>query len=313
LNLLTPERRRGGIAEAREGIAFQLSLPLDFPGGSDLAPFRQAPRLFSGKIGEADAYNYPFEHTVPGAYDVMSDDGVILFTQYSTQWDSLAHWGRQFDADGDGIAEIVYYNGFRAGEHITAPDPPRGPYAHRLGVDQMALAGIQGRGVLIDLHAIYGLAPVAVGYEKLMAAIECQGVDVRPGDFMLIHTGFDDLLLGMDRRPDVQRLLSSSAGLDGSDPRLLDWITDSGLVALCADNMAVEVIAGNVSCAEHGTLAPLHEHCLFKLGIHLGELWYLSELTAWLRTHRRSAFLLTAPPLRLPGSVGSPVTPIATV
>jgi hypothetical protein len=53
LNLLTPERRRGGIAEAREGIAFQLSLPLDFPGGSDLAPFRQAPRLFSGKIGES--------------------------------------------------------------------------------------------------------------------------------------------------------------------------------------------------------------------------------------------------------------------
>ena len=57
----------------------------------------------------------------------------------------------------------------------------------------------------------------------------------------------------------------------------------------------------------------LHEHCLFKLGVHLGEFWYLSELAGWLREHGRSRFLLTAPPLRLPGAVGSPATPIATV
>ena len=37
------------------------------------------------------------------------------------------------------------------------------------------------------------------------------------------------------------------------------------------------------------------------------------ELATWLRGHDRSRFLLTAPPLRLPGVVGSPLTPIATV
>ena len=37
------------------------------------------------------------------------------------------------------------------------------------------------------------------------------------------------------------------------------------------------------------------------------------ELAAWLRQKRRSAFLLTAPPLRMPGAAGSPVTPVATV
>jgi hypothetical protein len=58
---------------------------------------------------------------------------------------------------------------------------------------------------------------------------------------------------------------------------------------------------------------PLHEHCLFKLGIHLGELWHLTPLAQWLRSHGRSSFLLTAPPLRLPGAVGSPTTPVATV
>jgi hypothetical protein len=58
---------------------------------------------------------------------------------------------------------------------------------------------------------------------------------------------------------------------------------------------------------------PIHEHCLFKLGLPLGEMWYLTELARWLRAQSRFRFFLTAPPLRLPGAVGSPVTPIATV
>jgi hypothetical protein len=43
------------------------------------------------------------------------------------------------------------------------------------------------------------------------------------------------------------------------------------------------------------------------------ELWYLTELAAFLRSCNRNRFLLTAPPLRLPGAVGSPATPVATV
>jgi len=58
---------------------------------------------------------------------------------------------------------------------------------------------------------------------------------------------------------------------------------------------------------------PLHQHCLFKLGVPLGELWWLNDLAAFLRRAGRSRCLLTAPPLRLPGAAGSPVTPVATV
>jgi hypothetical protein len=36
-------------------------------------------------------------------------------------------------------------------------------------------------------------------------------------------------------------------------------------------------------------------------------------LADYLRAEGRSRFLLTAPPLRLPGAVGSPATPVATV
>ena len=62
-----------------------------------------------------------------------------------------------------------------------------------------------------------------------------------------------------------------------------------------------------------GPRLPLHELCLFKQGIPLGELWYLKELKSVLDSQQRSAFMLTAPPLRLPGAVGSPVTPVATI
>jgi kynurenine formamidase len=173
---------------------------------------------------------------------------------------------------------------------------------------------VQGRGVLLDLYREYGRAPAQVGYEALMRLMEAQQVSVEAGDFLCLYTGFGDLVLGMKKRPDLRVLQSSCAGLDGSDLRLQRWIADSGLVALCADNAAVESTAGMAEGgAQRRALLPLHELCLFKLGIHLAELWYFGELAAWLKSHGRSRFLLTAPPLDLPGAVGSPVTPLATV
>jgi kynurenine formamidase len=127
-----------------------------------------------------------------------------------------------------------------------------------------------------------------------------------------LHTGFAQMILEMDRKPDGHQLENSCAVLEGRDPRLLQWITDSGLSALIADNYAVEA---HPASSHRDTCAalPLHEHCLFKLGVHLGEIWHLTPLADWLRAHGRSRFLLTAPPLRLPGAVGSPATPVATV
>ena len=83
-----------------------------------------------------------------------------------------------------------------------------------------------------------------------------------------------------------------------------------------ADNYAVEATGRRRPDRRSGnahSLLPIHHLCLFRLGVPLGEMWYLHELATWLREHDRSRFLLTAPPLRLPGIVGSPLTPIATV
>src|SRR3989440_6805952 len=45
LNLLTPAKVLQGIAEAKEGRVFCLSLPLDYPGGATLHPRRHPPGL----------------------------------------------------------------------------------------------------------------------------------------------------------------------------------------------------------------------------------------------------------------------------
>jgi Putative cyclase len=315
LNLLTAERVRRGLAEAREGLVFCLSLPLDYPGGNKLNPRRLPPRRLAVLRNGRAYYNYRWDAEQPGLTDVSCDEAVLLYSQYSTQWDSLAHVGSLFDADGDGVPEIVYYNGFRAGEHLIGPpgDEAGEVEARALGIEHMAATGVQGRGVMIDLEAHLGRARTAVGYDLLMRILEADRVEVEAGDMICLHTGFAEMLLGMRKEPNAAALHHSCAVLDGRDARLLRWIGESGLAALIADNHAVEARPQAADPGYRGPLLPLHEHCLFKLGIHLGELWHLSELARWLRRHGRSRFLLTAPPLRLPGAVGSPVTPVATV
>ncbi|WP_137922438.1 cyclase family protein [Hydrogenophaga sp. 2FB] len=315
LNLLTPAKVREGLAEAREGLVFCLSLPLDYPGGNIANPRRHPPRLFGAVLGDTCFHNHT-RHTADRS-SVVCDDAVLLSTQYSTQWDSLAHVGAEFDADGDGVAEIVYYNGWRGGEHIVTPPPREGaePWARYegvnagpLGIDTIAATGVQGRGVMVDLFRHVGRDHRRVGYDQLMRIFESDGVVVERGDMLCLCTGFDELLLEMNRKPDAERLHHSCAGLDGADTRLLQWITDSGVAALISDNRAVEILPPTP-----GARTTIHEHCLFKLGVPLGEQWLLSPLNHWLREHGRNRFLLTAPPLRLPGAAGSPVTPVATV
>jgi len=174
---------------------------------------------------------------------------------------------------------------------------------------------VQGRGVLVDLEHHVGRTRQAVGYDALMRMLDADRVEIEAGDMVCVHTGFADTLLRMKRQPDVALLHQAGSGLDGWDEKLLNWIVDVKLACLLADNPAVELVVPKLTRPTplRQPRLPLHEHCLFKNGIALGELWYLTELASWLRAHGRSRFLLTAPPLRLPGAVGSPATPIATV
>lgn len=314
LNLLTEEKVREGVAEVRTGKVFSLSLPLNLPGGNVLNPARHPPRLMPTQRDGKPMFLHAFRHD-HNTTDVACDDMVAMSLQYSTQWDGLSHIGSLFDADGDGMAEMVFYNGYSAQadfSHESSADGGRSQ-AHRLGIEHMAAKGVQGRGVLVDLRRHFGDERHRIGYEDLMRVISEDGVEVRRGDILCLHTGFADLILEMGGEPDGARLARSCAVLDGSDARLLDWLDDSGIAALVADNYAVEDRPYDFKGNGCHALLPLHERCLFKLGLHLGELWHLTPLAEWLSLHDRHAFLLTAPPLHLPGAVGSPLNPIATV
>jgi kynurenine formamidase len=310
LNLIGQEKVLQGIAEVKAGKTFCLSLPLDYPGGNVMSPVRHPPQLRPVIRNDEPYYNYEWRKKDPRLTDIAADDAVLLHTQYSTQWDSLAHRGSVFDVNGDGNPIPVYYNGFRAGKDIRMDD--NGIGADALGIEHMAKHGVQGRGVLIDLYSHYGDFPrKEVGYDDLMAIMEKDGVEIQEGDILCLWTGMDRMILGMNKKPDAA-IKEACAVLDGHDKRLLQWITDSGVAAIASDNLAVENVGKAVpDCCT--TTLPLHEHCLFRLGIHLGELWHLAELAQWLNANRRSRFMLTAPALRLSGAVGSPVTPIATV
>jgi kynurenine formamidase len=327
INLVTREKVLEGIREVQHGITFCLSLPLDFPGGTALNQRRHPPKLAPTEDMEgrsAAFYNVHMsemdDYGDPKYVDVWADDVVTLSLQYSTQWDSLAHVGAEFDADGDGVEEAVYYNGYRAGVDLVGPSADaRGDgvghacFARHLGLEHMAFHGVQGRGVLVDLAHHLGHDFQGVRLDTLLEIMAADDVVVEPGDMLLLHTGFATRILEWDRNPDPVEVFRTCSWLDARDPALLDWIADSQVAALVADNYAVEGLLGKDRHPERHSFLPIHHLCLFKLGVPLGELWYLHELATWLRAHRRNRFLLTAPPLRLPGAVGCPLTPIATV
>ena len=315
MNLVTPAVRLAAMQEVRQGKVFCLSLPLDYPGGNVLNAQRFPPKFHPVMRGDYVYFNVESSKVDPRFTDISCDEAVTLYSQYSTQWDAFGHKGSMFDADGDGTPEKVYYNGFKVVDPKTGKPLHGDVGAGALTVERMAETCVQGRGVMIDLRHHLGDDRVAVGYDDLMRIMEADKVEVGEGDMVCLHTGLGQRILDMNHDPDPT-IRTLCAVLDGHDKKLLDWVTDTGLVALISDNLAVErssSLGADPRMGDKGPSLPLHEHCLFKLGVHLGELWYLTELAAWLRANKRTRFLLTAPPLRLPGAVGSPATPVATV
>jgi len=314
MNYITAARRLAALKEVKAGQVFTLSHPLDKPGGTVLNPNRKPPVFHPVFRGEHVYFNLASSEIDPRFNDVGSDEAIMLYMQYSTHWDSFAHKGMVFDADGDGVEEKVSYNGWRiVDDDGGALHGDLG--ARAVSVAEMAQTGVQGRAVMVDLRHHFGDDRTAVTYDMLAKVMRDDNVTVQRGDILCIHTGLGQLIRDADGKLD-NLIKTACSVLDGYDKPLLEWIADSGIAAIAADNLAVErssTLGADPRLPHRGPALPLHEHCLVKLGIHLGELWYLTELAAWLRANQRNSFLLTAPPLRMPGAAGSPVTPVATV
>ena len=112
LNYLDEDNTLKAAREIQVGKRFCLSLPLDVPATNATNPRRHPPKLHPVLRDGRVVFNMPLRDFDPGNTGVVSDDAVLLYNQHSTQWDAFAHMGAMFDADGDGVAEPVQYDGF---------------------------------------------------------------------------------------------------------------------------------------------------------------------------------------------------------
>ena len=144
-------------------------------------------------------------------------------------------------------ALVLTDNGYKADEHIKGPvsydgvgtitgTHPTFGGATALGVQNMAEKVVQGRGVLFDVKKHFGLG-TKIGWKELKEIIEKDKIEDRKGDFELNHFGTGQMIMDMKGPMTDEAWATINSGLDGQDPELLKWITESGVVALVADTV----------------------------------------------------------------------------
>jgi hypothetical protein len=291
LNRITPETVATAAGEIREGRRFSLNLPLDEPFGvisKGAHRWRGAPT--PTLIAEDK----------PGW--LMRDDRLDSFwLQGSTQWDGLSHFADPYHG---------FYNNAPLASIVHGAES-------RNGIDKALAHGIAGRCVLADLRRYFTkigrdwgpLGSRRASAAEVAACLADQGVALRPGDILLIRTGWTEafhaapdmagrelLVRGTDNKPDY-------SGVSGAED-MWRFLWDSGVAATCADNPTVEVWPFSF-------FKPTLHWGIARLGLVIGEFFDLESLAADSATTGRYTAFFTAAPLNLRGGVGSPGNALA--
>ncbi len=276
LNFITADLVREAGRRVNSGRVFELSIPLDSNGPP-----------WDGLIKRVDPIHLmSFMPTIGNTMGTMfgSDDYIVMPLQQATQWDGFAHVGY----------DDYFYNGMHVSE-LTWEG------ASRNGIDK-TLPGMVGRGVLLDFARLHGVDWLEGGYrigpDEIEAAEKEQGVRVGTGDALLFRTGWRKKALteGWDG------WLAAEPGLT---PECATWLHHREVAAVASDNHAIEVTP------VPGFDLPLHSILIRDMGMPLGEIFDLEALADDCAADGQWDFLFSAPPLRIPGAVGSPATPIA--
>ncbi|TWH10899.1 putative metal-dependent hydrolase [Rhodococcus rhodochrous J45] len=293
LNHLHPDRIRSAARLITEGRRINLNLPLT---------------AFSKPL---IAHRGHIHHEVFGLNEFHRDDRIDnFFPQASTQIDSLRHFAHP---------DRGFYNGTDPAS-ITAGTAP-------LGIQNVAEAGIAGRGVLLDVarYRQWCGRPIdqdrgeQISVADLEATAQWQNLTLEPGDIVLIRTGWIEHFV----RHNVP-YAGISCGLEQSG-EMAAWLWDGQFSLVAADNVALEAwpatnsqlpparaeVKGALPRSSHTGM--LHRILIPLLGIYIGELWDLDELARWCQCASRYAFFLTAEPLHVRGGVGSPANALAIV
>lgn len=277
--LLTPERTLAALRSVSRGDIVDLSHTIEI-GAPRMAP-NQTPYLM--QMGPVSRNSIRRRRNIGARNDAGSNLERIEFT---------THVGTHIDALG----------------HFTIGDRMHGGYSADAVVDDFGLThlGIEHcppivtRGVLLDVARLDGGDNLAAGRAVTRADLEgaCRaaGITIRAGDVVLVRTGWGRFFMA-----DNERYVSGEPGLDVDAAR---WLTAQDVVAIGADNMAVEVLPGT----DHPEVVmPVHQHCLAEAGVHLIENLALDGMAA----AGTAAFCFMLAPIKLKGATGSPVRPIA--
>jgi kynurenine formamidase len=155
------------------------------------------------------------------------------------------------------------------------------------------------RGVLLDVAGWKGQAPLpaaySIGADDLAGCAAAQGVEVRPGEVLLVRTGYATLW-----NDEAAYLRAAGVGKSGTL-----WAAERGVAAVGADNMAWD--APDDRDMETGATLFAHVYLLPQKGVYIMENLNLEELTR----DRRWEFAFIAAPLKLQGATGSPLRPLA--
>ena len=279
LNFVTPQKRVRAARLVKTGRNFDLGMPFDkdgpfLPGGFRVNPLHVMTFMPSDTAHAPDGL-------------ITADDMVVMGLQAATQWDSLAHVGY------DGL----FYNNVPAGTVKTTGGATRNSFAK-------AVEHLISRGVLLDIARLKGVDRLEDRYEitaaDLSAAEERQGVRVESGDILLVRTGWYQWFLEGDRA----HFMGDEAG-PGLDT--CRWLHEREVAALALDNWACEIWPSQLP----GANIPFHQVTIRDMGLTLGEMFNLEALAADCEEDGVSEFLFCAPGLKVTGSVGSPITPMA--
>jgi len=297
LNLISKDARIAAARAIETGEAFSLDLRSDAIATS-LAPTR---RPLSHHIFQRNAFHR----------DEWLDS---VFTQYGSQIDGLRHIGHP---------DYGFYNGY---------DPAAfEPGTEQLGIHQFSRAGIAGRGVLIDIarymesrgQSIDHEAGQAIPIEIVEAARVAQGVDIEPGDIVLLRFGWLEYyreVASPETRASLVRVQRHTGILQSKEA--VAWLWDNRISLIAADNFALECwparsdspfyTVEEIETGDHGVHGGImHRAIIPLLGMSIGELWDLDALASACAEDRRYTFLLTLAPLRIVGGVGSPANAVA--
>jgi kynurenine formamidase len=284
LNYITPAKIRAAANLVQSGKVISLELPLDQRGPQTGAFGRVNPihqMVATGTDHLADRQPYR------GLGWGFADDSLFLFLQGGTQWDGLSHIFR----DGR------MFNGYHASD-VTSHG------AIRNGVENMPT--VVSRGVLLDLPAALQRGPLEPGEPIYPADLDTAcarlGVTVGCGDIVLIRTGDMAARRG---RPGWDGYSAGDA--PGLSLLTAQWLHQHQLAAVATDTWGAEVRPNELA----DTFQPLHLVMVVSMGLLVGEIWDLDELARDCATDGRYEFMLVAPPLVIPGAVGSPLNPQA--